>query len=511
MNDGGSNGGNGGWRNRADDGRDRKGRQRSGARLRGDRQRSGQAPSERRRHSDPPRQLSYEVLNEVSESDAYANLLLPPRLARRQITGRDAGFATELTYGTLRLQGRYDAILTTCVNQSFAGLERPLQNVLRLGAHQLLGMRVPNHAAVSETVALARANLGAGSAQLVNAVLRRVSEKSLDEWLAILRDNAKTPLEAVSQIESHPVWIVRAFRDALVADGRPVADIDALLAADNEAPLVSLVIRPGSAQHQLTGTEPGILAPTAERLLSGDPARIPAVVEGRVGVQDEGSQAVTLALVAVPIDGSDQRWLDLCAGPGGKAALLGALAAQRGARLVANEISEHRAELVRQSLKAIPSQAVEQIRVGDGRELGELEPGMFDRVLVDAPCSGLGALRRRPEARWRRQPSDIAALRPLQTELLVSALMAVRIGGVVGYVTCSPHMAETTVVVDDAIRQAKKHGLAVAKIDAASALKNVVLAQMRDRIAERPDLAAQLWPHVHHSDAMFLALLRREG
>jgi len=338
-----------------------------------------------------------------------------------------------------------------------------------------------------------------------------------------------------------------------VADGRPASDIDALLAADNQPPLVSLVFRPGlSSASQMAeqppsdelpievdqliavepppaaekspadghpvikpvnptpaDTEPGVLVPTARRLMRGDPARIPGVEQGVIGVQDEGSQAVTLALAAVPIEGPDARWLDICAGPGGKAALLGALAAQRGARLVANEVSEHRAELVRQSLKAIPAAAIEAVRVGDGRELGAQQPGAFDRVLVDAPCSGLGALRRRPEARWRRQPSDVAALRPLQRELLESAIKAARVGGVVGYVTCSPHIAETTVVVDDAIANLKKQGLAVEKLGAADALRGVVLPDVRDTINQRPDQAAQLWPHIQQCDAMYLALLRR--
>jgi 16S rRNA (cytosine967-C5)-methyltransferase len=254
------------------------------------------------------------------------------------------------------------------------------------------------------------------------------------------------------------------------------------------------------------------LVPTALRLVAGDPARIAAVQDGRMGVQDEGSQAVALALAAVPIEGPDKRWLDLCAGPGGKAALLAALAAQRGATLFANEVSEHRAELVRQSLKAIPPEAIEAIRVGDGRDLGELEPGGFDRVMVDAPCSGLGALRRRPESRWRRQPTDVAQLRPLQVELLESALKAVRVGGVVAYVTCSPHLAETTVVVDDALRALAKNatGQQYERLDASAALRDVVLPEARDKIEQnRSDSAAQLWPHIHGSDAMFLALIKR--
>jgi 16S rRNA (cytosine967-C5)-methyltransferase len=249
---------------------------------------------------------------------------------------------------------------------------------------------------------------------------------------------------------------------------------------------------------------PGRWAPTAVTLAGGDPAGLSAVRSGRGGVQDEGSQLVALALAAAPLDGADERWLDLCAGPGGKAALLAALAGERGARLVANEVQPHRARLVEHAVHAAPAGAVEAVRVGDGREVGTAEPGAYDRVLLDAPCTGLGALRRRPESRWRRTPGDLAALSALQRELLVSALRAVRIGGVVGYVTCSPHLAETRLAVLDAQRAATKAGLGAEVLDARAVVTGIAPGI---ELPERPDV--QLWPHVHGTDAMHLTLLRR--
>nr|BFF16977.1 transcription antitermination factor NusB [Promicromonospora thailandica] len=423
-----------GGRGRDDDRRSSSGRQRSAARFRGDRSRTSQAPAQRRKRTDPARTAAFDVLREVDESDAYANLVLPPLLRERRIRGRDAGFATELTYGTLRLRGRYDAILATCVDRPLSGLDPALLDALRLGTHQLLGMRVPVHAAVSETVGLARDRVGAGPAQMVNAVLRRVSERSLEEWLDVLEKEAPDPLTGLAVAESHPLWIARALREALAGNERPVDEIGALLAADNAAPRVTLVARPGLvdvSDDDAWGDADlvaGPWAPTALRLEGSDPSGIPAVREGLAGVQDEGSQLVALALAGAPLDGPDERWLDLCAGPGGKAALLAALAAQRGARLVANEVAPHRARLVAGALAALPDGAVEEVRTGDGREVGADEPGAYDRVLVDAPCTGLGALRRRPESRWRRTPSDLAALTGLQRELLTSALDAVRPG-----------------------------------------------------------------------------------
>jgi 16S rRNA (cytosine967-C5)-methyltransferase len=519
----GGNGGSGdggprrGGRSFDDDRRNSSGRQRSASRSRGgDRSRTSQAPSERRKRTDPARMAAFDVLREVDESDAYANLVLPPLLRERHIRGRDAGFATELAYGTLRLRGRYDAILATCVDRPLPGLDPALLDVLRLGAHQVLGMRVPVHAAVSETVGLARNRVGAGPAQMVNAVLRRVSERPLDEWLSVLEKEAPDALSGLAATESHPMWIARAMREALAGNGRDADEIGALLAADNAAPRVTLVARPGlvdvsdEAAWGDVDLVAGRWAPTALRLEASDPSGIPAIREGLAGVQDEGSQLVTLALAGAPLEGRDQRWLDLCAGPGGKAALLAALAGQRGATLVANEMAPHRARLVEKTLAAMPDGVVEEVRTGDGREVGADEPGAYDRVLVDAPCTGLGALRRRPESRWRRTPSDLAALTALQRELLASALDAVRPGGVVAYVTCSPHLAETQLVVSDVLKKRDD----VERLDTPAAVRSVVRSVVRadgadDEIplADRDDV--QLWPHVHGTDAMHLTLLRR--
>jgi 16S rRNA (cytosine967-C5)-methyltransferase len=493
--------------------RDTRGRQRGAARSEGRAGRTTAAPSQRARTGDQARGAAFDALRAVAESDAYANLVLPPLLRERGVTGRDAGFATELAYGALRLRGRYDAVLAHASSRPLDQVDGPVLDVLRLGAHQLLGMRVPSHAAVSETVALARERVGAGAAQFVNAVLRRVSERTPEEWLTVIGDAAdpdgSDAVARLAAVESHPAWVVRSLREALVGSGRPADELPALLAADNAPPRVTLVARPGLVEPAELAEQgevaPAGLVPTALVLRSGDPGALTAVREGRAGVQDEGSQLVTLALVEAPLDGPDERWLDLCAGPGGKAALLGALAAGRGARLVANEVQPHRARLVSQSLRAVPASAVEEVRTGDGREVGRVEPGSYDRVLLDAPCTGLGALRRRPESRWRRTPADLATLSALQRELLASAFAAVRPGGVVGYVTCSPHLAETQLVVHDAVRAAQRAGTSVEVLDATPVVAGV--APSWEPVAGRRDV--QLWPHVHGTDAMHLTLLRR--
>ncbi len=464
--------------------------------------RPGVRPSGRRRppsrqpRTDPARQVAYDALRAVDARDAYANLVLPALLRERRLVPRDAAFATELTYGTLRFRGTYDAVLQAGVDRPLEAVDAAVLDVLRLGAHQLLRTRVPAHAAVSATVELARVVVGEGRSRFVNAVLRRVAARPFEAWLDELAPPVSTdPVGHLALTQAHPKWIVSAFRDALAGS---LAETAAALAADNEPAQVSLVARPGrSTLDELfaSGAVSGRWSPYAATLPMGDPASIAAIREGRAGVQDEGSQLVALALAAAPVQGlpaAGEMWLDLCAGPGGKAALLGALADERGAHLLAVERLPHRARLVARATGTTAWPVV-----ADGR-VPAWPRDRFDRVLLDAPCTGLGALRRRPEARWRRQPSDLPGLGVLQRALLRSALRAVRPGGVIAYVTCSPHIAETRVVVRDVVNDRRDE---VEYLDARPFLPGVPL------LGDGPD--AQLWPHRHGTDAMYVALLRR--
>jgi 16S rRNA (cytosine967-C5)-methyltransferase len=460
----------------------------------------------RRPQKDPVRILAFEALRAVDERDAYANLVLPPLLRKARekdgFDGRDAALATELVYGTLRRQGTYDAIIAACIDRPLREVDPPVLDVLSLGVHQLLGTRIPSHAAVSATVELARVVLGDGRAKFFNAVLRKVTQYDLDGWLEkVAPPYDEDPEDHLAVVHSHPRWIVSALWDAL-GGGR--AGIEDLLEADNERPEVTLVARPGrSTAEELLGglgeeaALPGRWSPYAVRLTEGgDPGSLDAVREGRAGVQDEGSQLVALALANAPLEGPDRAWLDGCAGPGGKAAMLAGLAAQRGAVLLASEKQPHRAGLVAKALAGNPGPY--QVIAADGTR-PPWRPGTFDRVLMDVPCTGLGALRRRPEARWRRRPDDLEGFAPLQRGLLRTALASVRVGGVVGYATCSPHLAETRAVVDDVL----KHDGGAELIDARPLLPGV------PALGEGPDV--QLWPHLHGTDAMYLALLRRSG
>jgi 16S rRNA (cytosine967-C5)-methyltransferase len=441
--------------------------------------------------ADPARRVAADVVLAVEEDAAYSNLLLPKLLRERGLNGTDAGFATELTYGTLRRQGSLDAVLAAGAKRDVASLQPGVRAVLRLGAYQLLHTRVPPHAAVSTTVELCRAVAGPKPAGLVNAVMRRVSERDWLGWVDQLAP-ADDVVGRLALEHGYPRWIAVAFEDAL-GSGEELAS-----ALVEDRPVTHLVARPGriTAAELLRlageGATMGRFSPYAVHLAGGDPATLRPVRAGRAAVQDEGSQLMALALASTPIEGRDERWLDPCAGPGGKAALLAGLLPAAG-RLVAGDLHPHRAKLVAGSLG---EDARSLVVVADA-VAGGYADAAADRVLLDAPCSGLGALRRRPESRWRRQPEDVIRLQPLQRQLLHRALDAVRPGGVVAYVVCSPHPAETVSVVE-AVRRERDD---VELIDARQALPGVP-----DR-GDRPWV--QLWPHRHGTDGMFLSLLRR--
>jgi len=462
-----------------------------------------------RRRADPARTVAYKALCAVSDRDAFVNLLLPTLLRDSGLTGRDAALATELAYGTLRGQGSYDAILAVCSDRDLDRIDPPLRQVLRLGAHQLLATRIGAHAAVATSVDLAKDVAGPRPAGFVNAVLRKVATRDFAAWLEIAAPGRDDDLTGhLSVAYSHPRWIVDALGEALGEDpasGR--AETEAVLAADGERPRVTLCAVPGladPAELVAAGATPGQWSPFAAVLAEGDPAQIAAVAQGRAAVQDEASQLAALALARADVAGdagpAGARWLDMCAGPGGKARLLAGLASAGEARLLAADLRLHRAGLLRSSLAGAGAPRGAAVVAADGTAPA-WRLGAFDRVLADVPCSGLGALRRRAEARWRRSPADVTALGPVQRALLAAALDSARPGGVVAYVTCSPHLAETRDVVTSVL--AGRDDAEV--LDAPAVLPEVPGLRCPD---PHPEFA-QFWPHRHGTDAIFIALLRR--
>ena len=445
------------------------------------------------------RSVALEVLNKVYLDDAYANLVMPTLLTQARLPERDSAFAQELAFSTIRWQLTYDLIIDQVSSRPVGEIEVGLLNGIRLGVHQLLQMRVPAHAAINETVNLIRASFGEKVVGFANGVLRRISEKTISEWIDLLEVKQATPTAKLAVRYSHPEWIVRALQQSLKSDG--IEDsIEALLSVNNIPALVTLVALPGQSDREdflLDGAERTPFSPYGFTIASGDPSAFDEIRLGEVRVQDEGSQIAALALALGRDIKSGEQWLDMCAGPGGKAAMLAAMARGSSVRFTANEIQPHRLELVSKALRPFPEVLLTGV---DGRTIGDSHPNTFDRILLDAPCTGLGALRRRPEARWRKSAEDLKSLCELQYGLLESAYKALKPGGLLLYVTCSPHLSETTAVVSKA---AKNMNLEVLDL---SAMLN---SEYFEGSLPNNRKTVQLYTQRDGTDCMFMALITK--
>lgn len=508
------------------------------------------------------RRVAVDAIRAIDERQAFANLLLPQMLAEHAVSGQNARFATNLVYGTLRQRGFLDAVISVAARRPCAKIDKPVLNLLRCGVFEALFMATPAYAVPSAYVDIAKRRRMRFETGFINAVLRTVSARNLDEWEASVLQGETDDANRLAIRYSHPRWIIDEFARSLKAAYGTVNrhQLEEICARDNAPAPVTLVLhdiddvsadavasckrkiaarlRSHASDARFSGTQPGaqpearssdgdehvadgLWSPCALRVSGIDIAA--AVRSLNVGVEDEGSQLAALTLIRAIDEQSHghhddercsrQRWLDLCAAPGGKTALLAIAAAHRGARVTANEIYPQRAELVRQNLQFLrrrSPQTIEAITVRDGREYGahREQVGLFDAILVDAPCSGLGTLRRRPEARWRKSAADVRGLALLQKELLTSALAVLKPGGVCAYVTCSPAVEETRDVVDAVLAQ-DSH---VHRQDAAGVLHRVCPALP---LPCAPDGAVmpgdvQLFEAPHDTDMMFISLLTRD-
>ncbi len=441
-----------------------------------------------RRHIDPARRAALEALRVINGEDGFANLVLKDVIAEFELDPQDAGFVTELVSTTCRTQGTLDRIIETAASRKLKTLQPAVIDVLRLAATQLLLMRVPKHAGVDTSVNLAGVAIGERTTGLVNAVSRKIGAKTFEDWIAQL-SKGKSEIDRLAITTSHPKWIVQEYLELL-----PAAEVEEALLANNIAPVPTLVVRPGLAAVDELDGEAAKWSPYGA-YRRGNPGNLAVVRSGKAGVQDEGSQLVTIAAFEASTK-TDLPWLDMCAGPGGKAALLTGLIAKREGTLIAAELAPHRAKLVSQTLRAYPSKNY-QVICADGTKPAWGKEA-FSNVLLDAPCSGLGSLRRRPESRWRKLPETLEELAKLQTELLETAIDSVVPGGVVAYITCTPTRAETVDVVNRVLDR-------VEVLDAPALLPDVP-----DAAASTDPRFIQLWPHRHQTDAMFCALLKKK-
>jgi 16S rRNA (cytosine967-C5)-methyltransferase len=380
------------------------------------------------------------------EAGAFAHILVPDLLRRTQLAARDRGFVTELVYGTVRMQRALDFQLAKVSRQPIAGLEAEVRAAVRLGAYQLL-IGIPSHAAVGETVEV----VAPRQRGFVNAVLRALARAGPPWSWPAGGDVADLAVRT-----SHPDWIVR-----LLLDEFGPADALATLALASEPAPVTLRVNPLRATSDSVAADlraagidvaPGTLVPGALVLQdAGDVGALGVVEDGRATPQDQASQAVAAALAAEP----GERVLDLAAAPGGKTGAMAERMCDEGL-VVASDVHPGRVRLVRRNAARLGLGAIAPV-VADGRAPG-VRGASFDRVLLDAPCSGLGVLRRRPDARWRIQPGDVDALAALQRDMLAAGAAAVRPGGRLVYAVCTLTPAETIGVDEFAARELTEFG-----------------------------------------------------
>ena len=435
------------------------------------------------------RLLAFDLVNQVNRNGAFANLRLPELLSESDLDLRDRSFVTELAYGTLRMQGKHDFAISLKADRPINELDEKIVDLLRLGIHQIFEMRVPIHAAVGETVEVARAVAGESKASYVNALLRSISA-DLDLYEAVKTDEKLPAIEKLSILYSHPIWIINAYFDQL----KDWNAVEELLRINNMPVAPHIVAWPGKSSVEEILQVGGEKLPIGTFSVLSDslPNDYPAIKDKRAGIQDMGSQLVAEIFFATK-KVSPLKWLDLCAGPGGKAALLHnlLLTEKPNDSFLANEPTSHRADLV---ARVVPKNKVISLDGRDFQSFGE----KFDRILIDAPCSGLGALRRRPEARWRRSLNDLKELLPLQRDLIDSACEMLNPGGIIGFATCSPLLAETkSQILDAKYRHKDLEILDIAQFSPSGST------------GVNPDGSLQLWTHLDGSDSMFMALLQK--
>lgn len=421
------------------------------------------------------RSVALDVVRRVADEGAYSNLALARTLERAHLTPRDAAFATELAYGTLRRLVQIDHRLVPMLDRPLETAPKAARAALRLGAYQLAYTRVPRHAAVSETVQLVPLR----SRGFVNAVLRRLASS---RWTPPL--GATDP--DVSLRTGLAEWAVRELR-RIVGDETE----DAAAALCEPAPIT---LRTNTCRGSIETLEQTLSAAGVRTVRGtvhdgslfliegGAPAELPGFEQGRFAVQDQASSFVVAALAPSP----GERVLDVCAGPGGKTGYLACLVGERG-RVVAADLSPHRARLVRTGLERLGQRAL--LLVQDGRR--PAVRGGFDRILVDAPCSGIGSARRRPELLWRARREELSGLARSQVAITAAAAGLLRPGGRLVYSVCTFPRAETDAAADAIVRRAPE--------------LEPVATVGPDGPAER----VRLWPHRHGCDAMFVAAFRR--
>jgi 16S rRNA (cytosine967-C5)-methyltransferase len=450
------------------------------------------------------RKIAYEVLRRVEAEGAYASDVLHGELGAG-VRPDDAALATELTLGVLRWRGLLDFLLERALKKPVARLDLPVAIALRMGLYQLRFLeRIPPRAAVNESVELVKRARKTSATSLVNAVLRRAAAEAKEPAEEFLPANVSAT-QRLAIIHSHPEWLVDRW---LARFGEP--HTISLLKANNRTPRLSCSLHHpeqrdeilNSLQASGLGVVPGILLETAFAVNGGSPTRTPAFQRGVISIQDEASQAIPLLLDVQPGD----RVLDLCAAPGGKTPTL-ARAAGKSGLMVASDRHAHRLRAMREQFRRLTLPKIRLIELDAAQPLPfGIE---FDRILVDAPCSGTGTLARHPEIRWRLKSEQLGELNRLQSSLLAMALGQLARGGRLVYSTCSLEREENEDVVAESLGEFPD----VTRVPASEAASVIspYLALGVDTKSLFDDAGQfRITPGAYQTDGFFAALLEKK-
>jgi 16S rRNA (cytosine967-C5)-methyltransferase len=451
----------------------------------------------------PSRQIAFEVLRRVESEGAYASDVLHAEMGAN-IKPADAALATELTMGVLRWRRLLDFLLARQLKKPVEKLDLPVAIALRIGTYQLRFLKkIPARAAVNESVELVKRARKASAAPLVNAVLRRMADDSKTPAENYLPSKI-SPAERLGILHSHPTWMVERWLSRL-GETRTIA----LLEANNRAPRLSCSLHDADHREEIIrglekagmSVEPGQLLKAAFAVSGGSPARTETFRAGKISIQDEASQAIPLLLGVRPGD----RVLDLCAAPGGKTPALMRAAGSEGT-VVAADRHAHRLRAMQAQFK----------RLGlDGARLVELDAtqplpfaGEFDRILLDAPCSGTGTLARHPEIRWRLRPGQLTESSEQQSRMLRMALAHLARGGRLVYSTCSIEPEENEEVVAEVLRDTPTVR-SVSANEAARTLEPQLMREVESSGLFAGDGYFRTSPSTHRTDGFFAALLEK--
>ncbi|MFY9730505.1 MAG: 16S rRNA (cytosine(967)-C(5))-methyltransferase RsmB [Candidatus Acidiferrales bacterium] len=461
----------------------------------------------------PARTIAFEVLRRVEAEGAYASDVLHAELGSR-VTPENAALATEITFGVLRWRRLLDFLLDRQLKKPVAQLDLPVALALRMGVYQLRFLeRIPPRAAVNESVELVKRARKSSAASLVNAVLRRASADQSERPMTATRESfdqmipGNLPVaDRLGILHSHPTWLIERWLNNFGE-----ASTVSLLAANNRTPNLSCAIHDPAHRDEVLAVlrrgglriEPGELLKSAFITSRGSPARTEAFRRGSISIQDEASQAVPLLL---DVESGDTV-LDLCAAPGGKTPPL-IRAAGRTGLVVATDRHTHRLNAMRNQFQRLSLDGVQIVELDAAHALPFGR--QFDRILVDAPCSGTGTLARHPEIRWRLRPEQLSEFHQLQVGILSSAIKQLAPGGHLVYSTCSMEPDENDEVVSEALASGPSIKRVtqdeIAKLLAPHLIPGIDPQNLIDANGQ-----FRTSPGAHHTDGFFAAILEKPG